>query len=53
MLERTDEPIAEAYALEENPPVTGDGDVTIYIAGDSTVQTYRESYAPQQVGEHS
>lgn len=48
MLERTDEPIAEAYALEENPPVTGDGDVTIYIAGDSTVQTYRESYAPQQ-----
>ncbi len=49
-LEWTDEPIAEIYTPEaENPPVTDDGgDVTIYIAGDSTVQSYKASYAPQQ-----
>lgn len=48
-LEWTDEPIAEVYAPEEKPPVTDNGgDVTIYIAGDSTVQTYKASYAPQQ-----
>lgn len=48
-IEWTDEPIAETYIPEEKPPVTDDGgDVTIYIAGDSTVQTYRASYAPQQ-----
>ncbi len=48
-LEWTDEPIAETYVPEVKPPVTDDNSaVTIYIAGDSTVQTYRESYAPQQ-----
>ncbi len=48
-LEWTDEPIAEIYVPEEKPPVTDDGgDVTIYIAGDSTVQSYKASYAPQQ-----
>lgn len=48
-IELTDEPIAEVYIPQAN---TGDDDKkserTIYIAGDSTVQTYRESYAPQQ-----
>ncbi len=48
-LEWTDEPIAEIYVPEEKPPVTDNGgDVTIYIAGDSTVQSYKASYAPQQ-----
>ncbi len=47
----TDEPIAEPYVPEEN---TGNGDVTdtdgitVYIASDSTAQSYKESYAPQQ-----
>ncbi len=45
----TDEPIAETYV----PPVIEEPDEpansgTVYIAGDSTVQTYRASYAPQQ-----
>lgn len=45
----TDEPIAETYV----PPVAEEPDETVnsgtvYIAGDSTVQTYRSSYAPQQ-----
>lgn len=47
-LEKTDEPIAEVYVPATQPPVTGSDNPTIYIAGDSTVQTYRESYAPQQ-----
>ncbi len=48
-LEWTDEPIAEIYVPETTPPVTDNGgDVTIYIAGDSTVQSYKASYAPQQ-----
>ena len=46
-IELTDEPIAETY-----DPNSGDinigGNSTIYIAGDSTVQSYRESYKPQQ-----
>lgn len=46
-LEQTDEPIAETYEEPaETQPVSGAS--TIYIAGDSTVQTYRASYAPQQ-----
>lgn len=52
-VEWTDEPIAETYVPEEkppvNPPVTDNGNaITIYIAGDSTVQTYKSNYAPQQ-----
>lgn len=47
-LQLTDEPIAEIYdPLEENNPVESENPV-IYIAGDSTVQSYRASYAPQQ-----
>lgn len=49
-LERIEEPIAEIYVPkedEEDDPAD-DSACTIYIAGDSTVQTYRESYAPQQ-----
>ncbi len=47
--EWTDEPIAEVYVPQTpvTPPDSGKG-VTIYIAGDSTVQTYKASYAPQQ-----
>jgi lysophospholipase L1-like esterase len=46
----TDEPIAEIYIEEEEPTLPDPNNVerTIYIAGDSTVQTYRASYAPQQ-----
>ena len=46
-VELTDEPIAETYV----PPVAEEPEETkpvVYIAGDSTVQTYRASYAPQQ-----
>lgn len=44
----TDEPIAETYDPNAgNNPVTGDKP-TLFILGDSTVQSYRESYAPQQ-----
>lgn len=48
-LEQTEEPVAEIYVPSdpspEPDPASG---TTIYIAGDSTVQTYRASYAPQQ-----
>lgn len=47
-VELTDEPIAEIYIPEEKPDIPINGNKTIYIAGDSTVQTYRASYAPQQ-----
>lgn len=45
--EETEEPIAEIYVpeVEEELPTE---DAVIYIAGDSTVQSYRASYAPQQ-----
>ncbi len=46
-LEATDEPIAEIYTPPVELPPTEDGRM-IYIAGDSTVQTYKASYAPQQ-----
>ena len=48
-LQLTDEPIAEIYdpSSEEKNPVVSDKPV-IYIAGDSTVQSYKASYAPQQ-----
>lgn len=49
-IEWTDEPIAQVY--EEPPVVTTlvqpNVSRTIYIAGDSTVQTYNAKYAPQQ-----
>ncbi len=51
-LELTDEPIAETFipnTTPDDPPQNPDTKGrTVYIAGDSTVQTYRESYAPQQ-----
>ncbi len=44
----TDEPYAETYdPAQDIPPVSNDKP-TVYIAGDSTVQSYRASYAPQQ-----
>lgn len=50
-IEPTDEPIAETYdpnAVETpSEPIETDTH-TIYIAGDSTCQSYRASYAPQQ-----
>lgn len=48
--ELTDEPVAEIHIPQNNNTDTIDKNAerTIYIAGDSTVQTYRESYAPQQ-----
>lgn len=47
-VEWTDEPVAEVYIPEEKPDTPANDNATIYIAGDSTVQTYRASYAPQQ-----
>lgn len=49
-LQLTDEPIAEIYdpsSEQQNKPVVSEKPV-IYIAGDSTVQSYKASYAPQQ-----
>lgn len=46
-IEKTDEPIAETY-IEPTTEITVKEDTTVYIAGDSTVQSYRASYAPQQ-----
>ncbi len=49
-IEKTEEPIAEIYVPEVNPDPQPDDNTnpTVFIAGDSTVQTYRASYAPQQ-----
>ena len=47
-LSATDEPYAEVYDPSQEQQNTGSGQHTLYIAGDSTVQSYRESYAPQQ-----
>lgn len=49
-IEKTEEPAAEIYIEDENNPPSDDITemTTIFIAGDSTVQTYRASYAPQQ-----
>ncbi len=44
----TDEPVAEPYDPSQEPQNTGSDKPVVYIAGDSTVQSYRESYAPQQ-----
>lgn len=47
-LELTDEPIAEIYDPSNDQQQGGSDKPVIYIAGDSTVQSYRASYAPQQ-----
>ncbi len=47
-IEKTDEPIAETYVPQETPQPLPSENPVIYIAGDSTVQSYRASYAPQQ-----
>ena len=48
-IEWTDEPIAEIYSEPQiTVPEQSEVSRTIYIAGDSTVQTYKASYAPQQ-----
>lgn len=47
-LELTDEPIAEIYQPEQTPSYPQSDNPVIYIAGDSTVQSYKASYAPQQ-----
>lgn len=47
-LEKTEEPIAEVYIPPQKPEPPIQNNKTIFIAGDSTVQTYRASYAPQQ-----
>ena len=44
----TDEPYAEIYDPSQEQQSSGGGQRTLYIAGDSTAQSYRESYAPQQ-----
>lgn len=46
----TDEPIAEPYdpAQVQQPQTPSSENPTVYIASDSTAQSYRESYAPQQ-----
>ena len=44
----TDEPFAETYDPNSDLPPVETNKPTIYIAGDSTVQSYRASYAPQQ-----
>ncbi len=47
-IELTDEPIAEIYQSQQTPNVPDSANPVIYIAGDSTVQSYKASYAPQQ-----
>ena len=48
-LEKTDEPIAETYQPEQTTQAPAvNRNTTVYIAGDSTAQSYRASYAPQQ-----
>ena len=48
MLTLTDEPIAEPYDPNAGHQEVTGGSAVMYIAADSTAQTYRESYAPQQ-----
>lgn len=47
-LTQTDEPYAETYDPSQEQQSVVSDKPTIYIAGDSTVQTYRAQYAPQQ-----
>ena len=44
----TDEPIAEPYDPNSQQQGTVSDKPTLYVAADSTAQSYRESYAPQQ-----
>ncbi len=44
----TDEPFAETYVPETDDPIVEETKPTLFILGDSTVQSYRASYAPQQ-----
>ncbi|MBQ8928003.1 MAG: RICIN domain-containing protein [Oscillospiraceae bacterium] len=44
----TDEPYGEPYDPDSYQQMLDANKPTIFIAGDSTVQTYRASYAPQQ-----
>ncbi len=44
----TDEPVAEPYVPDSQPQGPDDAGKVLYIASDSTAQSYRESYAPQQ-----
>uniref|UniRef100_UPI0025F007E3 GDSL-type esterase/lipase family protein n=1 Tax=Ruminococcus sp. TaxID=41978 RepID=UPI0025F007E3 len=45
---QTDEPYAEIYDPSQEQQNTSSGQHMLYIAGDSTVQSYGERYAPQQ-----
>ncbi|HOC32637.1 MAG TPA: GDSL-type esterase/lipase family protein, partial [Ruminococcus flavefaciens] len=47
-LTQTDEPYAETYDPSQEQQGPTSDKPTIYIAGDSTVQSYRAQYAPQQ-----
>lgn len=47
-LEKTDEPIAPVYDPNSEENNGENNKTTIYIAGDSTAQSYAASYAPQQ-----
>ncbi len=47
-LTQTDEPYAETYTPPVDTPTTDSTNPTLFILGDSTVQSYRASYAPQQ-----
>lgn len=44
----TDEPIAEPYDPTTDPDIIESQKPVVYIASDSTAQTYKASYAPQQ-----
>lgn len=44
----TDEPIAEPYDPTTDPEIIESQKPVVYIASDSTAQTYKASYAPQQ-----
>jgi lysophospholipase L1-like esterase len=45
---QTDEPYAEIYDPSQEQQTLGGGQHTLFIAGDSTVQSYSARYAPQQ-----
>ena len=44
----TDEPYGETYDPDSYQQLVDDNKPTLFILGDSTVQSYRASYAPQQ-----
>jgi len=47
-LNLTDEPVGELYDPSQDDDIIVSSNPVVYIAGDSTVQSYRASYAPQQ-----